>query len=412
MSALVRFSAPTVARLNRGVVAIVLLCLLAAGVGWWQLPLVAGPPNSCAVGTPLHVTLPNDAQWDLCWAEATHEGILLSEIYYTAPGGPTRKVLREAALSQIEIHYDDGQATFAYASEPGLGGAQLLTLASADCPAGTLLGNMERKLLCQTIEPRGYLYKYYTVQRQGDALSLFSVTEIGQRLYIVQWRFLDDGTIEPRVGEAGRLARRGQDPAVGWPVAPATDPAPIGISYITNYWWRLDFDLGGNGPNDYVDEFQSESSADRTQLSSRATQLNTEAGRDTDPTAKRSWRVRDGLLRNGDGHALSYHLEPQAGYRYEGAAAEPWAQHDFYATVAKACERLPVANPAPTSAAQSCGAHVAAFIDDESLAGADVVLWYRLTAHRLPRTEDRPLLSVQWHGYQLLPRDWTAQNPF
>lgn len=373
---------------------------------WWHLPISPAQAGTCATGTAISQTLPTGARWDLCWAERINEGVVLSDIYYTPPGGVQRKVLREASLSQIEVQYDDGHAAFTYTRVPGLGGNQLLTLESTDCPAGTLLGNGERNVLCQQIGPRGYLYKYYTVQRQGDALTLFSASEIGQRTYIVQWRFFDDGTIEPQVGEGGRLLRVGQDSQVGWPV---DADGTIGIGYVTNYWWRLDFDLAGNGANDFVDEFNVDSINSNTQLATSATQIDAESGRSTDPNVKRSWRVRDGALTNADGHAISYHLEPkQAGYQYIGPATEPWSQHDLYATVAHDCERLAVANLTEPS----CGADVAAFVNGESLAGADIVLWYRVTAHRLPRAEDTPLLSLQWHGYQLLPRDWTAQNPF
>ena len=373
---------------------------------WWKLPLPPAQAGTCTIGSAISETLPTGARWDLCWSERANEGVVLSDIYYTPPAGTQRKVLREASLSQIEIHYDDGHAAFNLTTTPGLGGNQLLTLADTDCLAGTLLGNGERNVLCQQVGPRGYLYKYYTIQRQGDALTLFSVSQVGQMTYIVQWRFFDDGTIEPQVGDGGRLLRLGKDPQVGWPV---DADETIGIGYVTNYWWRLDFDLGGNGANEFVDEFNVNSINSNRQLVTSATQLNDESGRSTDPNVKRSWRVRDGDLTNADGHAISYHLEPkQAGYRYVGPEREPWSQQDLYATVFHECERLAVANPTDPD----CGEHVAAFANDESLAGADIVLWYRLTVHRLPRAEDTPLLGIQWHGYQLLPRDWSAQNPF
>ncbi len=376
--------------------------------GWWRwmpAPAVAG---TCTIGSALSKTFPSGARWELCWSERAAEGIVLSEIYYTPPAGERRKVLQEASLSQIEVLYDDGLATNVYTSNPGLGGDQLLTLTADDCPNGTLLSNGNRALLCQQSGARGYLYKYYATQRQGEDLTIFSASQIGQMLYVVKWRFLDDGTIEPQIGDGGRLLRQGVDETVGWPIA---DNGTIGIGYITNYWWRLDFDLAGNGANDYVDEFEvnallDSNGNDTGKRATSATQLSIESGRTTDPDRKRSWRVRDGVLTNSDGHAISYHLEAkQAGYRDEGSATAPWDQHDLYVTAYKECERLAVQNP-------TCGTNINNFVDGESIASADVVLWYRVTAHRLPRAEDVPLLGVQWHGYQLLPRDWTAQNPF
>ncbi|MEZ4728690.1 MAG: hypothetical protein R3E79_16270 [Caldilineaceae bacterium] len=119
--------------------------------------------------------------------------------------------------------------------------------------------------------------------------------------------------------------------------------------------------------------------------------------------------MRDGALTNSDGHAISYHLDPnQAGYRYVGPATAPWSQSDIYVTVDQACERLAIGNPTTGG----CADNVAGYVNGESTAGADLVVWYRVTTHRLPSAEDTPVLSVQWQGFQLLPRDWTAQNPF
>lgn len=372
----------------------------------WQLAATRAQSGACTTGVYLEETLPTGARWDLCWATRSQEGVVLSEVHYTTPAGLRRKVLQEASLAQIELIYDDGQAAFYYGSEPGLGDDQLLTLTAADCPDGALLTQGERALLCKQTAQRGYLYKYYTQQRQGDAMTLFSASQIGQHLYIVQWRFLDDGTMEPLVGDGGRLLRQGRDAQTGWPV---TADGKVGIGYVTNYWWRLDFDLGGNGANDLVEEVEVTPASSNTRRISAVTALTTETGRITDPDKKRSWRVRDGALTNSDGHAISYHLDPnQAGYRYTGPAAAPWSQYDFYVTVNHACEHLAIRNPT----ADGCGDNVAGYVNGESTTNANTVLWYRVTTHRLPRAEDVPLLTVQWQGFQLVPRDWTAQNPF
>lgn len=377
-----------------------------SGLAVWQLTATQAQSGACTTGVYLEESLPTGARWDLCWATRTQEGVVLTDVHYTPPAGLRRKVLQEASLAQIEVIYDDGQAAFYYGSEPGLGDAQLLTLSAADCPDGTLLNQGDRALLCKQTAKRGYLYKYYTQQRQGDAMTLFSASQIGQHLYIVQWRFLDDGTLEPRVGDGGRLLRQGRDPQTGWPVS---GDGRLGIGYITNYWWRLDFDLGGNGANDLVEEVEVNPANANTRRVSTITPLTTEIGRATNPDLKRSWRVRDGALANSDGHAISYHLDPnQAGYRYTGPATAPWSQYDFYVTVNRGCERLAIHNPT----ADGCTDNVAGYVNGESTTGADTVVWYRATTHRLPRAEDLPLLTVEWQGFQLVPRDWTAQNPF
>jgi primary-amine oxidase len=393
----------------RLLLAAVAAALISLGALWGLRALrtpVQAQGGTCTTGAYLETSLSTGARWDLCWGIRDQEGVVLSAIHYTPPNGVRRKVLQEASLAQIEVIYDDGAATFHYASDPGLGGDRLLTLAATDCPDGTLLQESGRAVLCQQTAGRGYLYKYYSPQRQGAAFTLFSASQIGQHLYIVQWRFQDDGTIEPMLGDGGRLLRQGSDPQYGWPV---TADGAIGIGYVTNGWWRLDFDLGGNGANDFVEELTVNSTDQNTRRVLAVTALNTETGRTTDPYQKRSWRVRDGALNNSDGHALSYQLDPkQAGYRYVGPASQPWNQHDLYVTAVHECERLAIHNPTTGGCANS----VAGYVNGESTAGADVVLWYRVTTHRLPRAEDTPVLGIQWQGFQLVPRDWTAQNPF
>jgi primary-amine oxidase len=387
------------------------LLLVAVAVGvvsplGGQLAATRAQSDTCATGASLEETLSTGARWDLCWSVSAQAGIVLSEIHYTPPAGVRRKVLQEASLAQIEVIYDDGGTTFYYATEPGLGDAQLLTLSAGDCPDGSLLAQGERAVLCKQTAGRGYLYKYYTQQRQGDVLTLFSATQIGQHLYIVQWRLQDDGALEPMVGDGGRLLRVGRDRQVGWPLA--TD-GTVAIGYVTNYWWRLAFDLGGNGANDIVEELEISPANSNTRRVATVTPLTTETSRTTDPNLKRAWRVRDSVLTNSDGHAISYQLDPkQAGYRYVGPATQPWSQADFHVTVDHACERLPIHN----ATTGGCADNVAGFVNGENTAGADLVLWQRVTAHRLPRVEDVPVLSIQWQGFQLLPRDWTAQNPF
>ncbi|MBV7330221.1 PKD domain-containing protein [Chloroflexi bacterium TSY] len=58
-----------------------------------------------------------------------------------------------------------------------------------------------------------------------------------------------------------------------------------------------------------------------------------------------------------------------------------------------------------------CGDNVTDFTNRENLAGADLVLWYGISFHHIPRDEDEAFMHAHWDGFQLIPRDWTAHNP-
>lgn len=360
--------------------------------------------QTCA-GETIQETLPTNGKWELCWEERAEEGIVLSNIIYTTPTNIRRKVLKEASIAQIHSPFDDNSARNHYVTNPGLGGAQLVPLTNENCPNGTLLQHGAVSVLCKMVEGRGYIYKYESNSRQGYYLTLFSVSKMSGQHFIVRWRFYDDGSIEPSIGSTGTVTRRGTDARYGWRIQNSSD---IGVGYVNNYYWRLDFDIGANGADDVLEEFNVASTDNGSKKSLAVTAITSETGRSVDAQQKRSWRVRDGSINNSDGHAVSYHLEPmQAGNRYVGPSSEPWTANDLFVTKYRACERFAAQNPTTNG----CGTDVSQFIDGENINGADLVLWYRISYHHLPRAEYQPYIPVHWDGFVLMPRDWTATSP-
>lgn len=360
--------------------------------------------QTCSGGV-IQETLPTNGKWELCWEHRAEEGIVLRDIFYTTPTNIKRKVLKEVGIAQIHSPFDDNSVRNHYVTDLGIGGTQLVPLTSNNCPNGTLIQHEGVNVLCSMVEDRGYIYKYEGNQRQGYYLTLFSVSNMNGQHFIVRWRFYDDGSIEPSIGSTGVVTRRSTDTRYGWPIQNSSD---VGVGYVNNYYWRLDFDIGENGANDVVEEFNVASTNSGSNKSLTVTQLSSETGRSVDAQQKRSWRVRDGSILNLDGHAISYHIEPmQAGNRYVGPSNEPWTASDLFVTKYKACERFVSENPT----ANGCGADVSQFINGESINEADLVLWYRISYHHLPRSEYQPYIPLHWDSFMLMPRDWTATSP-
>ena len=339
----------------------------------------------------------------MCWATTNEEGVVLSDGHFTDPSGVRRKVFKSLSVAQINVVFDDGSPSLNLVTGAGLGGANFRTMSDSDCPAGTRLGGV----LCQRTEARGYAYKSYGQQKQGYNLVLTSASTPGVSTYIVRWSFGDDGAVAPSIGLSGALPRivTGSS-ANGWPVD-ATSVA--GIGFTNNYFWRMDFDLGDDAANDAVEELEIVPSADRRTKTKTLTAIASESARAINEDHKRSWRILDTQIRNSDGRAISYHLEPMhTAQRYRGLSSvlSSVLASDAQFTRYNACERFATENPGP-----NCGASVTDYVSGESLAAADVVLWYSVSYHHLPRAEDSPAIVVHWDGFVVLPRDWSALNP-
>jgi primary-amine oxidase len=378
----------------------------------WGILLLAGQTGQakgsgqCSAPYYIDVTLPTQARWTMCWEERTAEGIILYDITYTPPGGPQRLVLAQANLAQLHVPYDDDSVRLNDLTDFGLGGWRLDRLTPEECPDGTLLEHEGDPILCQVVAQRGYAYKYGNSQLQGHTLTLFSVSKIGAYNYIVQWNFHDNGDIEPTMGATGNLqfyttAENGEH---GWPVN--DDSQPYALSHTHNYYWRLDFDLV-TPEDDLVEEISFTPAADRAKWSISRNELLTETGRPVDQEHFRSWRVKDKVITNSDGHAISYHLEPDALHVFRGPDYEPWTQSELYVTRYNPCEKWFTFNPT----FNGCGESVVEFIDGESVDGADLVVWYGHSFHHLPRDEDEAHMHAHWNSFVISPRDWTAENP-
>ena len=285
----------------------------------------------------------------------------------------------------------------------GLGGSNQRQQSAIDCPGGTLYGG---GALCAQVQGRGYAYKSRSVQVQGFRLGLRASTTIGPHTYLLRWQFADDGSIAPAIGLAGELPVLTADTAAadnGWPLDAA---GTLAIGFTHHYFWRLDFDLGTGPAGDAVEELAVVPSSDRRRKTQSRISITSESQRRVDADSKRSWRILDTQISNADGRSISYHLEPlHSAHRNRGNL--PALASDIHITKLNACERFSIANPTTGG----CGANVADYVDGESLEGADIVLWYGLSYHHLPRSEDEPRLPVHWDGFVVVPRDWTATNP-
>ncbi|HPY40286.1 MAG TPA: hypothetical protein PLM98_07200 [Thiolinea sp.] len=260
------------------------------------------------------VTLPNKARWDMCWEHRGLNGISLHHIFYKPPQGTRLMILYRAELAQVHVPYDDNGIRYHDITDYGFGRTALMALTSEDCPAGNLVNLYDKPVICQTIQNRGEAYRLGNEVKQGQALSLFSVSQIGSYNYIPRWTFADDGSMDFAVGATGSLQRikehnEAQPP--GWMIG----YNKIGISHLHNFFWRLDFDLGGQKTKDYVE--QVDFAPQGSSLSRQSTIYTKETASSVAPELSRTWIVASTALKNIKGQAMGYEIQlNQSGRRW------------------------------------------------------------------------------------------------
>jgi hypothetical protein len=379
----------------------------------WLAPLLAGalgagaasaaPGDNCSGDYYVNQAFASGARWQLCWEHHGLSGVILSDVYYTPPGGSARKVLHEASLAQIHVPYDDNGARFHDVTDYGLGGGNLNDMTAADCPGGTLLRHGTKDAVCKQVKKLHPGYQHRGRRATGQTLELFSVSHVGAYNYIPTWSFHDDGTIAPSVGATGRLQRFGSNTLYGWPIRTT---ATTGISHMHNYHFRLDFDFD-DGPDQEVVEEIDHVRVGATR-EKQVTVFTSETARPLDLGLRRSWRILDLGLNNPAGRAISYQLEPSHhAHRFDGPSFEPWTANQLYVTQWSSCENYATHN----DLAGGCGTDLTAFVNGQSVYGQDLVVWYSLSFHHLPTDEDEPNMHAHWDGFEIVPRDWTAANP-
>lgn len=373
----------------------------------------AAGPLDCTTNYEIREQFSNGAEWEMCWELRNREGIVLSDIHYTTPDGTRRKVLYQASVAQIHVPYDDDGARYHDVSDYGLGtSSNLNNLKAADCPNGTRLTEGTKSVICRTTETNVLSTVTADFARQGESLSLFSVSHVGAYNYIPNWTFFDDGTIDIGMGATGKLQRYGpsSDSEYGWRINQSSNP--IGISHLHNYFWRLDFDLADGVDDDVVEEieFRAEDSTGRTR-EKYVTPFLAEASSSVNNARQRFWRVKDKDTFNGEGAEISYDILPlETGHKDTGPSFEPFTFNDIYITRQRTCEKYASHNP---SDGGSCSANedLSDFVDGETLVNRDLVVWFGITFHHVPRDEDESFMNAHWNRFQLAPRDWIEGTP-
>jgi primary-amine oxidase len=105
------------------------------------------------------------------------------------------------------------------------------------------------------------------------------------------------------------------------------------------------------------------------------------------------------------GHNAASLLDPEDGPQRVGA----FSTHQLWVTPYRAEERY-AAGVYPTASKGDDG--LAAWTKaNRPIENTDIVAWYTLGFHHMPRAEDWPVMPVMWHEFVIRPFHFFPQNP-
>lgn len=369
------------------------------------------------------------------------EGLVLNQITFR-DGEEDRSVAHRASVPEMVVPYGDTSVSrywisYFDAGEYLLGkNANSLAL-GCDC-LGVIHyfdafvpddhGNPVKipQAICMHEEDYGILWKHtdldgHAETRRSRRLVVSYFSTIGNYDYGFFWYFYLDGSIQVEAKATGIVFAGAGIPGSENPHAPEIAPGIFTPVHQHLFCARIDAAIDGEdntlheveavgipiGPdNPYGNAF----TWSETQLKSEQ-----EAQRVANGLTSRVWEVRSAHRKNYVGKPTSYWLIPEG---KSLLAAQPESTVHGRATFATKHlwgtqydpEELYPAGSTPN--AQAPGQGLPEWTQaDRSLDGEDLVLWHVFGPTHIPRTEDWPIMPVDYSGFWFKPHGFLDQNP-
>jgi primary-amine oxidase len=381
-------------------------------------------------------------KWHFRIGFTPREGLVLHAVGYE-DGGRIRPVLYRAALSEMVVPYGDPHPSHNRKNAFDVGEYGIGLMANAlelgcDCLGeiryfDAYLNNSRgdvvhyKNAICMHEEDAGILWKHFdwrtnqTEVRRSRRLVVSFIATVGNYEYGFYWYFYQDGAIEYEVKLTGIMntgaLMPGETRKYGTMVAPQL--------YAPNHqhFFNVRLDMAVDGEHNSVYEVQTVAeppgpenpNGNAFYAESRLLGTEKEAQRSTDPLNARYWKVVNPSSLNGLGQPVAYKLAPGENTRSFVAADSYVRQragfmgHHLWVTPYDAAE-LYAAGDYPNQ--HPGGAGLPAYTaDDRPIAERDIVVWYTMGHHHIPRPEDWPVMPVAHIGFTLKPLGFFDRNP-
>ena len=381
-------------------------------------------------------------KWHMRIGFTPREGLVIYTVGYEDQGR-VRPVLYRAALSDMVVPYGDPSKDHyrknAFdAGEYGIGSLTNSLSLGCDC-LGEIhyfdaVVNSGRgdpftipNAVCMHEEDYGILWKHsdwrtgQTEVRRSRRLVVSSIATVGNYEYGFFWYFYQDGTIQMEIKLTGIVNTAAvparETPQYGTLVAPQLN------AHIHQHFFNFRLDMSVDGESNSVYEVNTVAeppgpdNPHGNAFYAKATPLKSEweAQRVIDPMSGRYWLVRSASTKNALGQPVAYKLMPgenilpfahpdasvikRAGFMTKHLWVTPYDPDEITAT-----GKYPNQHPG--------GAGLPEYTkNDRNVDNTDVVLWYTVGYHHVPRPEDWPISPVAYCGFHLKPVGFFDTNP-
>lgn len=377
-------------------------------------------------------------------------GLVVSDVRYD-DGGRLRSVMYQGSLSEIFVPYmdpSDGWYYWTYLDlgEYTAGGFATSLQPDTDCPPGAEFMDAARstergvpvevpRAACLferadgTIAWRHMDGETGTVEsRPRRDLVLRMIGTFENYDYGFDWIFRPDGTIRIEVAATGIIAAKavagqrattdGRDDRYGRFVGEHT----VGVNHDHFFNFRLDLDVDGPTNSFVVDSLVAERVPRGVSprksvwtIRSRTARREHEAQLHEIMDAPTTWRVVNADTIGPSGYPVGYELVPDHGAvsllspdDYPQRRAR-FTDHALWVTPYRSDERY-AAGEYPTQSRGGDGLP-AWTASNRPIERSDIVLWYTVGLHHVPRPEDWPVMPAVIHAFELRPVAFFARNP-
>jgi primary-amine oxidase len=371
-------------------------------------------------------------------------------------GTHLRSVLYEGSLSELYVPYMDpaeGWATrvFIDAGEFYHGGVLKQLRASIDCPSNAtyfdgLVPNehgfpmMRPRIACMYESYSGdpswrHFEKEEVWGSPSRILVLRTAAVIGNYDYVIDWRFERDGAIRVAVGATGIIEVKPvkeKDATASGEHAMGADSKDeyghfvaentVGVNHDHFFSFRLDVDVDGQNNSFMADRLvkrQLSKPAGRKSIwvvQPFTAHTEKEAMMDIHLESPSMWHFVNPNVKGPLGYPTGYELmpgttaasllDPEDGPQRVGA----FSTHQLWVTPYRPEERF-AAGVYPTDSKGTDDGLAVWTKANRPIENTDIVAWYTLGFHHVPRAEDWPVMPVMWHEFVLRPFDFFSKNP-
>ena len=414
-------------------------------------PEITGPLRTDL--KPLHITQPEGPsftldgnvlrwqKWDLHVGFDAREGLVLGQIGFD-DHGTRRSIVERASIAEMVVPYGDPAPYRSWqnyfdtgeylvgrdANSLELGCDCLGEIAYLSPVVADDFGNPREipQGICIHEEDFGLLWKHtdewaqHRSSRRQRRLVVSFFTTVGNYDYGFYWYLYLDGTIQFEAKATG-IVFTARHPGAGYPYASQITPGLAAPYHQHLFCARLDMAVDGerNAVHELdlkrVPQGEGNPHGNAFSRSRRVLGTESEGRRRADGSLGRVWEVVNTEKRNLVGEPVAYTLFPEGQPTLAAADGSSISRRAAFATEHLWVTRYAEGEryPAGDFVNQSVGSPGLPEFQkaDRGIDGEDIVLWHSFGLTHFPRTEDWPIMPVDYTGFTLKPTGFFDRNP-